>query len=395
MHHRLGFPPPSLREDNIMSQPIISNPTISRRSFLLGSGAVALGGPALLAACGSSSSSASGKGGSVSIATWVLYIEDDKKPTSGPTLSSFTKDTGIKVNYKTAVDDNNDFTEKSKGLLAKKQGIGYDVVVLTSWMVSRWIKNGWTQPFDVANIPNKKNLKAAYATPSFDPTRAQSLPFAIGQVGIGYYPTKTGFEVKSVKDLLDPRLKGRVTLLTEVRDCVGLFMLANGDDPSKPNLDAAKKAIAEIGKARDGGQFRAIKGNSYTEDLGLGDVYAAVAWSGDIAALSKEHPDLKWVLPADGAMSFIDTFLIPIGAKNKANGEKLINHFYDPAISGPLFESIQYVSPVEGADAKMSAAAASNPLINPAAGAKIYEFADLSEADADELDKAYTDATKL
>jgi spermidine/putrescine transport system substrate-binding protein len=195
--------------------------------------------------------------------------------------------------------------------------------------------------------------------------------------------------------LLDPKIKGRVTLLSEMRDCGGLFMLANGDDPSKPNVDAAKKAIAEIGKARDAGQFRAIKGNSYIEDLGLGDVYAAVAWSGDIAAIQKEHPDLKWVLPKEGAMSFVDTFLIPKAAKNKVGAEKLINYFYDPAVSGPLFETIQYVSPVKGASAKMSAEAAKNPLINPPADAKIYEFADLDEAQATELETAYDEATKL
>ena len=375
----------------------MTNPNFNRRSFLLGAGAAALGGPAFLAACGSGSSSgaAGASGSTVNFANWPLYIEDDKKPTKGATLSGFTKSTGIKVNYKIAIEDNNDFTEKSKGLLQKGGYIGYDVAVLTSWMVSRWIANGWVETFDDANIPNKKNVLANLASPSFDATRSKSLPYALGQVGIAYYPEKVGFEITSVKQLLDPKVKGRVTLLSEVRDCVGLFMLANGADPSKPDLPAAKTAIDEIGKARDAGQFRAIKGNSYIEDLGLGDVYAAVAWSGDVASIQAEHPDLKWVLPPEGAMSFVDTFVIPKGAKNKAGAEKLINYFYDPAVSGPLFETIQYVSPVTGASDHMSAAGAKNPLVNPPADAKIYEFADLSETDAAELDKLYDEATKL
>ena len=375
----------------------MTNPNFNRRSFLLGAGAAALGGPAFLAACGSGSSSgaAGASGSTVNFANWPLYIEDDKKPTKGATLSGFTKSTGIKVNYKVAIEDNNDFTEKSKGLLQKGGYIGYDVAVLTSWMVSRWIANGWVETFDDANIPNKKNVLANLASPSFDATRSKSLPYALGQVGIAYYPEKVGFEITSVKQLLDPKVKGRVTLLSEVRDCVGLFMLANGADPSKPDLPAAKTAIDEIGKARDAGQFRAIKGNSYIEDLGLGDVYAAVAWSGDVASIQAEHPDLKWVLPPEGAMSFVDTFVIPKGAKNKAGAEKLINYFYDPAVSGPLFETIQYVSPVTGASDHMSAAGAKNPLVNPPADAKIYEFADLSETDAAELDKLYDEATKL
>jgi spermidine/putrescine transport system substrate-binding protein len=376
----------------------MSQPTFSRRSFLLGAGAAAVGGPAFLAACGSGGGgggAAGEKGSTVNFANWPFYIEDDKKPTSGATLKDFTEATGIKVNYKVAVDDNNDFTEKSRGQLEKGNYIGYDLTVLTSWMVARWIKNGWTETFDAANIPNKANVLDSQAGPSWDPQRTMSLPYAIGQVGIAYYPEKTGFEITSAKDLLDPRVKGRVTLLSEVRDCAGLFMLANGADPSKADLEGAKKAIDEIKKARDAGQFRAIKGNSYIEDLDLGDVYAAVAWSGDVASIQKDHPDLKWVLPKDGAMSFVDTFLIPKGAKNKAGAEKLINHFYDPAVSGPLFETIQYVSPVKGAGAKMSADAAKNPLVNPPADAKIYEFADLTEEQAEELETLYDEATKL
>ncbi len=372
----------------------MTQPSFSRRHFLFGAGAAAIGGPAFLAACGASSGSGSG-GGTVNFANWPLYIEDDKAPAKGATLKGFTDKTGIKVNYKVAVDGNADFTEKNKGQLDKGAYIGYDLTVLTSWMVSRWITNGWAEEFDEANIPNKANVIDDQANPSFDAGRKKSLPYAIGQVGIAYYPEKVGFEITSVKQLLDPKLKGRVTLLDEVRDCGGLFMLANGDDPSKVNLEAAKKAIAEIGKARDEGQFRAIKGNSYIEDLGLGDVYAAVAWSGDVASIAKEHPDLKWVLPKEGAMNFVDTFVIPKGAKNKAGAEKLINHFYDPAVSGALFETIQYVSPVKGAAEKMTPDAAKNPLINPPAEPKIYEFAQMTEAQATELENAYDEATKL
>lgn len=376
----------------------MTQPSFSRRHFLLGAGAAAIGGPAFLAACGGSSGS-SGAGGAsgstVNFANWPLYIEDDIKPNDGATLKGFTDATGIKVNYKVAVDGNNDFTEKNRGQLEKGNYIGYDLTALTSWMVARWVANGWVEDFDEANIPNKANVIDSQANPSFDAGRKKSLPYAIGQVGIAYYPEKVGFEITSVKQLLDPKLKGRVTLLDEVRDCGGLFMLANGDDPTKVNLEAAKKAIDEIGKARDAGQFRAIKGNSYIEDLGLGDVYAAVAWSGDVASIAKEHPDLKWVLPTEGAMSFVDTFVIPKGAKNKAGAEKLINHFYDPAVSGPLFETIQYVSPVKGAGDKMSPDAAKNPLINPPADAKIYEFASLTEEQATELETAYDEATKL
>jgi spermidine/putrescine transport system substrate-binding protein len=171
-------------------------------------------------------------------------------------------------------------------------------------------------------------------------------------------------------------------------------MLSAGVDPATGSVDDALKAIDVIKKARDAGQFRKITGNSYTEDLGIGDTWAAMAWSGDVAALQKDHPDLQWVLPAEGANSFVDTLMIPIGANLDA-AAAWINYLYDPTVSGPLFEAINYVSPVTDAGKYMSADAAKNPLINPPASAKISVFKDLSEADAATLETAYSEATQL
>ena len=379
--------------------------SMNRRNFLIRSamagGAAALGGSTLLAACGGdkkstttgSTDSDTGGSGTVRMANWVFYIGNDEKPNDTPTLKSFTDSTKLSVDYKTAVDGNDEFTEIARGNLEKTKDIGYDLVVLTSWMAAKWIRNGWA--LDLPEVPNKVNVLERMANPSWDPGRKKSLPYAIGQVGIAYYPDKVGFEIKSANDLLDPRLKNRVTLLSEMRDTVGLFMLAAGADPSKYDDAAARAAIATIKKARDTGQFRAIKGNSYAEDLTSEDVWASVAWSGDIASLQAEKPGLQWVLPAEGAMSFVDTMLIPIGAKNPAGAAKLMSHFYDPKVSGPLFETIQYVSPVKGAGDNMSAEAAANPLINPPASARISDFAELTDEQADELTKTFDEATKL
>lgn len=381
---------------------------LSRRDLLSRGALLALGGPALLAACssgdkkdsGSSSDTAasgsSGSGGSdkkVRIATWPYYLEDDANPQASPTVKSFTKATGFGVDYKLAVDDNSSFTTKYQPDLEKGNGIGFDVVVLTSWMASRWVQRGWAQAFTADGIPNKGNILDRMANPSWDPDRAKTMPYAIGQVGIAYYPDKCGFEVKSIKDLLDPRLKDRVTILSEMRDTTGLFLLANGVEPEKATVDETLKAIDDIAKARSAGQFRKITGNSYIEDLGLGDIWACVAWSGDVASLQKENPDLKWVLPSDGAMSFVDTMLIPTGG-NLTTGQAWINHLYDPTVSGPLFEAISYTSPVKGAGDHMSAAAAKNPLVNPAPDAPIHEFRDLTEAEANTLEEAFAKATQ-
>ena len=390
--------------------------SFSRRDFLVRSAFLALGGPAFLAACssdkisdatagaspdatgatstGDTTAAARGTGsGKVRIASWPLYIEDDQNPNKAPTIANFTKKTGIAVDYSTAVDSNDGFTTKYEGDLKNGKGIGFDVVVLTSWMASRWIQNGWAQEIPADKVPNRTNLLDRMADPAWDPGRKYSLPYAIGQVGLAYYPDKVGGEITGIKDLLDPKLKGKVTILSEMRDAVGLFLLADGVKPEDTTVDQALTAIGEIKKARDDGQFRKITGNSYIEDLGLKEISAAMAWSGDVASLQKDQPDLKWVLPKAGAESFVDTMLIPIGGDVDA-AAAWMNWLYDPTVSGPLFEAISYTSPVKGASESMTAEGKANPLINPPESADIHEFRDLSEADAATLETAFAEATQ-
>ena len=248
---------------------------------------------------------------------------------------------------------------------------------------------------DDALIPNKKNLLARHANPSWDPNRAHTLPYAEGQVGIAYFPDKVGFEIKDANDLLDARVKGKVTILSELRDSIGMFMLAAGTDPAKGSVADIMASIDTVKQARDKGQFRKITGNAYTDDLSAGDAIAAIAWSGDVVALQEQNPDLEWVLPDSGAMSFVDTLMIPKGAKNLAQAHAWLNFLYNPDVSGPLFEAIRYVSPVTGAVDFMTDDAKKNPLINPSASAKIVEFRQLTQTESDDLENAFAQATQL
>ena len=382
---------------------------LSRRDFLVRSGLLVAGGSSVLAACssdsdsdsgatdsvasGSGGSGSSGKKGVVRIGTWPLYIENDTDPQESATIKAFTKATGIKVEYSSTIDGNDSFTSKYEGDLKAGKDIGFDVVVPTSWMAARWIKNGWTQEIPADLVPNKVNLIDSLANPAWDAGRKFSLPYSIIQTGIAYYPDKVGGEITSMADFLNPKLKGKVTLLSELRDAVGLFLLADGVKPEDASIDQCLAAVAKIKAARSAGQFRKVTGNGYIEDLRLGDVAAAMAWSGDVASIQAEKPDLKWVLPSDGAMSSVDTMIIPKGG-NAEMAAAWMNFLYDPTVSGPLFESISYSSPVKDAGKSMSAEAASNLLINPAADANLREFRVLSDEESVTLETAFAEATQ-
>src|SRR5690606_38697725 len=130
---------------------------------------------------------------------------------------------------------------------------------------------------DRSLIPNAANIDPALASPGYDPERRYSLPWRSGIAGIAYDPGLTGREVTSVEDLFDPAFAGRVGFLTEMRDSVGLVMLALGADVQQPTFEAAAPAFERIEEAVASGQIRAFYGNEFVNDLVAGNLAICVA----------------------------------------------------------------------------------------------------------------------
>ena len=202
---------------------------------------------------------------------WSLYMDEADNGTY-PTLEKFQAQTGIKVEYKIEIDDNDTYFSKVQKQLAQGQDIGADVACPTEWMAAKWIQSGYVQKYDAANIPNKKNLASAYLGAAHDPNRDYSMPYQGILAGITYnkaeFKKATGKDAPgSLEDLWDPALKGRVGVLSEMRDTIGLILMAQGVDiTSESSLteDAFMNAIDFFaGKVADG-QIARIKGNSYS-----------------------------------------------------------------------------------------------------------------------------------
>jgi len=263
----------------------------------------------------------------------------------------FEEETGISVNYLVDVDDNNSFYGKVKDQLALGQDIGADIAVLTDWMAGRVIRLGYTQELDHANIPNISNLVESLKNPDFDPGRKNSLPWQGGFAGIAWNKEKLPNGLKSVNDLWDPALKGRVGVLSEMRDTIGLIMLQEGIDISGDFTAADFTKANDIFREQvESGQIRNVKGNSYLEDLTNEDTLAAIVWSGDITVINAEAGD-KWefAIPEAGGTIWNDNMFIPIGSPRKANAEKLMNFYYEPEIAAEVAAWVNYITPVEGA----------------------------------------------
>ncbi|MES1246134.1 MAG: spermidine/putrescine ABC transporter substrate-binding protein [Actinomycetota bacterium] len=334
--------------------------------------------PGLLAACGGSSPSSAAGSATVSttlpktitFSNWPLYIDVNEKSKSHPSITQFEQHYKVKVRYIEDINDNDSFFGKIEGPLSQGQSIGRDLIVLTdaSGLPARMIELGWLEKLDKSAIPNFKNLIPTQLHPSWDPHRDYSLPWQSGMTGIGYDPKLVGGDIDSVEELLtNPKLKGKVTMLTEFGDTIGLVMLANGDDPSKVTDASFNRATATIKKAVDSGQIRQFTGNDYAPLLAKGDIYACFAWSGDMVQLQADHPGLKWVQPKTGAMIWTDNMLIPKGG-NAYAASVLMNWFYKPSIAAEVEDYVNYICPVVGADKvlrKTDPAVAKNTLIFP------------------------------
>jgi spermidine/putrescine transport system substrate-binding protein len=349
---------------------------LTRRQLLQrgAAGATLLSLPALLAACGSSSGSTGTAAAdelktTLNFANWPLYIDYDEATKKYPTLDEFKAKTGITVNYTEDINDNAQYFGKIQGPLSQGRGIGEDIIVLTdnSRFPGLMINKGWTEKLDKDLIPNISNLIDAQASPPFDPNREYSLPWQSGMTGIAWNEDVTG-PVTSVDQLLtDPALKGKVTMLMELADSVGLVMLSNGDDPGAVTDDTYNAAIDTIQGAVDSGQIRKFTGNDYAQPLTNGDLAAAVAWSGDVVQLLASNNKLKWAIPETGGMIWTDNMLIPQDG-SAATASTYMNFVYDPAVAAKIAAYVNYVTPVKGAKeelAKTDPETADNPLIFP------------------------------
>ena len=387
--------------------------SLSRRSLLRASagGALAVGGLGALSGCGIpaagktqggvSAEDHSAKEKTVNFSNWTEYMDVDDSEKHHPTLDTFVKRTGIKVKYTEDINDNVEFFGKIKPQLAAGQDTGRDIIVVTDWLAARLIRFGWVQKLDAANLPHAyTNLSQQFRNPDWDPGRAYSYPWQGISTVIAYNKKALdGIEVKSISDMLDnPKLKGRVGFLSEMRDSIGMTLLDMGKDPAKFTDDDFDAAIARLQKAVDKGQIRRFTGNDYTADLTKGDLAACVAWAGDVVQLKADSPDVDFIIPDSGYLTSSDNMLIPNKARHKTNAERLMDYYYEPGPAAELAAYINYVCPVDGVKpylAKIDKDAANNPLIIPdkAMAAKSHAFRSLSQKEETAYEEKFAKLT--
>ncbi|HEX2050711.1 MAG TPA: spermidine/putrescine ABC transporter substrate-binding protein [Actinomycetota bacterium] len=391
---------------------------VSRRDLLrrMGIGAGALSATALLAACGIDSESPGGGGGGdeadeltttqkqgeLNFANWPAYI--DKKGGTSPTLDQFQQETGITVDYKTVINDNVSFFATIREPLANGDPVDWDLIVVTDWLIAKMANLGYLETLDHSKLPNfEAHAGDIYKDPTYDPDNAHSVPWQSGITGIAYNISLTGREITSVNDLFDPEFEGRVGMMTEMRDTMNLVLLGMDVDPQEATMEDAEAAQQRLIEQRDAGIVRKYYGNDYVQPLEQGDLALTMAWSGDVLGAELSNPDIRFVVPDEGGILWVDNMAIPQNAAHPIDAMMMMDFVYQPEVAAQMTAWINYISPVpEAKDILLQAKdgytrkVAKSPLVFPTAEmeSRLHHYKNLSPEEEDAWDDLFNEVVQ-
>jgi spermidine/putrescine transport system substrate-binding protein len=317
----------------------------SRRSFLLGSGALAAGltfMPRLPRA---------EEEKKLNLYNWDTYIGET-------TLADFKEATGIDVKMDLFADNDELFAKLKEG------NPGYDVIVPTNDNLERMIIAGMVIELDHSKIPNMASIDTPFQDATFDPGRKHSVPYMWGTLGIGYRKSKVQEPVDSWKVVFDePKYAGRISLLGDAASVIGSALKYLGYSLNSVNPEELKKAedLLIAGKKN----IKVYADDNGQDLLASGEVDLAQEWNGDIIQVMSDDKDLAYAVPTEGSLLWQDTLAIPKGAPHPENAHAFINYVLDAEAGAKIAKTIQYATPNAAAKKLMDKEYLDNPAIFP------------------------------
>ena len=302
---------------------------------------------AFLAACGGSTTaeeetdtggtetSAAGRPkatGTLSYYNWADYVNPE-------TYTRFQQETGVKVKK--------DFYPSNEDLQAKLQAgaRGYDLVVPTGYMTKILAEENLLQEIDWSKLPTaQKNLDSKFRKLPYDPEEKHSVPKDWGTTGFVYRTDMIDSKLTSWADFYEAAmgpLSKKVTVLDSYPEVIGSALKKNGfsyNSEDEAELEQAKKDLIALKP-----HVLAITSTEYRQMVTAGKAAMALGWNGDGALVAAEKP-ADYVVPDEGSEFWVDTYAIPVGAKNVNAAYAWIDHAYEPEVSALETEYHNYGS---------------------------------------------------
>jgi len=311
---------------------ILGAMSISRRSFVKGALAAIAGG-GLLSSCQTRGQEKLSGGNRLNIYSWNDYLDPKVIP-------EFEKRTGIQVTFDTFA--------SNEALIAKIEAGGsqYDVIVPTNYAVYKLKQLNKLQKIDKELVPNFKNVMERFRDPIFDRGCQYSIPYTFGTTGIAFNRTAYDSPKDYPRDwdaFWDTRLKGRLTLLEDVRETFGLALKRKGHSYNTKAEPLIKQACLDLIDQKK--LVMCYSSDQVIIYLASGDALLSLAFSGDAHQATRSNADVQYIIPESGASMWIDNMAIPVGAPNRENAHKWMNFILEPEIAAANANYTYYAVP--------------------------------------------------
>jgi spermidine/putrescine transport system substrate-binding protein len=280
--------------------------------------------------------------------TWADYIKPEL-------MQRFEKEHNCKVVI--------DTFDSNEAMYAKiKAGAkGYDIITPSSYMVSIMFTQGLLQKLNPALLPNIKNVDPEYLKFALDPKMNHSVPYMLTITGIAYLKNKVKDFKPSWAIFGRTDLKGRMTMLNDMRETIGAALKFRGYSLNTTNdaeLNAAKETL--IGWKKNLAKF---ENEQYKTGLASSEFLLVHGYSGDIMQVQNENKDIAFAIPGEGTSFACDDLVIPKTAAKVKLAHQFINYLYEPSVSAENTEFISYLCPNTASYAKLSTELKNNPAI--------------------------------
>jgi spermidine/putrescine transport system substrate-binding protein len=280
--------------------------------------------------------------------TWADYIKPEL-------VQRFEKENNCRVTIDT-FDSNEAMYSK-----LKSGATGYDIITPSSYMVTLLKKQGMIIDLDHAKIPNISNIDPDYLKLSFDPEMKHSVPYMFSVTGIGYLKSKVR-DFKSSWGIFGRKdLKGRMTMLNDMRETIGAalkFLGKSINSTDEKDLEAAKTVV--IGWKKNLAKF---ENEQYKTGLASSEFYVVHGYGGDLMQVQSENNDIEFAIPEEGTSVCFDDLVITKMAENVELAYKFINFLHDPQVASENTEFIKYLCPNKASYDKLPAEIRNNQAI--------------------------------
>lgn len=288
----------------------------------------------------------------VVVYNWTEYIP-------AAVLEAFTQETGIEVEYSTY--------ESNEAMYAKiklMDGKGYDIAVPSTFYVERMRNEGLILPIQKDKLSNYANLDAAMMNKPYDPNNDYSVPYLWGATSIAV----NGNDVDASKitkwaDLWSPEYAGKLMIMDDVRDNFYFALCVAGFQNNTTNEDEIKAAYEKLKALWP--SIKVINSDSPKTPLIQGNVSIGAIWNGEAYMASQEMDNLHYVYPEEGAVFWVDSFVIPKGAANVDNAHKFIDFMLRAESAKAAIEELGYAAPNTAAMPLLDEALRNNKTVFP------------------------------